>query len=111
MKLPPCLLDRWLAADEFPSPPIRFNLASSTGPAWTLGQLLALGGEAARDELDSIRLSYAPPEGSKLLRERIGQFYGVDPDWVVVTTGASEALGASFCWWATCGACSGGASP
>ena len=68
MKLPSFLLDHWLAAHEFASPPIRFNLASSTGPTWTLGQLLALGGEAARDELDGIRLSYAPPEGSKLLR-------------------------------------------
>jgi aspartate/methionine/tyrosine aminotransferase len=97
MKLPPFLLDHWLAAHEFASPPIRFNLASSTGPAWTLGQLLALGGEAARDALDRIRLSYAPPEGSKLLRERIGQFYGVDPDWVIVTTGASEALSALLC--------------
>jgi aspartate/methionine/tyrosine aminotransferase len=97
MKLPPFLLDHWLAAHEFASPPIRFNLASSTGPAWTLGQLLALGGGAARDELDGIRLTYAPPEGSKLLRERIGQFYGVDPDWVVVTTGASEALSALLC--------------
>ena len=72
MKPPPFLLDQWLAAHEFASPPIRFNLASSTGPAWTLGQLLALGGEAAREELDGIRLSYAPPEGSTLLRERIG---------------------------------------
>jgi aspartate/methionine/tyrosine aminotransferase len=97
MKLPPFLLDHWLAAHEFASPPIRFNLASSTGPAWTLGQLLALGDEAARDELEDIRLSYAPPEGSKLLRERIGQFYGVDPDWVVVTTGASEALSVLLC--------------
>jgi aspartate/methionine/tyrosine aminotransferase len=97
MKLPPFILDHWLAAHEFASPPIRFNLASSTGPAWTLGELLALGGEAAREELDSIRLSYAPPQGSKLLRERIGQFYGVDPDWVVVTTGASEALSALLC--------------
>ena len=97
MKLPPFLLDQWLTAYEFASPPIRFNLASSTGPAWTLGELLALGGEASRDALDGIRLSYAPPQGSKLLRERIGQFYGVDPDWVVVTTGASEALSALLC--------------
>ena len=97
MKLPPFLLDHWLAAHEFASPPIRFNLASSTGPAWTLRELLALGGEAAREELESIRLTYAPPEGSKLLRERIGQFYGVDPDWVVVTTGASEALSVLLC--------------
>jgi aspartate/methionine/tyrosine aminotransferase len=72
-------------------------LASSTGPAWTLGELLALGGDSARDELDGLRLSYAPPEGSKVLRERIAEFYGVDPDWVVVTTGASEALSAILC--------------
>jgi aspartate/methionine/tyrosine aminotransferase len=97
MKLPPFLLDHWLAAHEFASPPIRYNLAASTGPVWTLGQLLALGGEAARDSLDGIHLSYAPPEGSKLLRERIAQFYGVDPDWVVVTTGASEATSACLC--------------
>jgi|HubBroStandDraft_1064217.scaffolds.fasta_scaffold06828_2 aspartate/methionine/tyrosine aminotransferase len=97
MKLPPFLLDQWLGAYEFASPPIRFNLAASTGPAWTLGQLLALGGDSARDELAGIRLSYAPPEGSKSLRERIGGFYGVDPDWVVVTTGASEALSALLC--------------
>jgi aspartate/methionine/tyrosine aminotransferase len=97
MKLPPFLLDHWLAAHEFASPPIRFNLASSTGPVWTLGELLALGGDSVRDDLNRIRLSYAPPEGSKLLRERIGDFYGVDPDWVVVTTGASEALSAILC--------------
>jgi aspartate/methionine/tyrosine aminotransferase len=97
VKLRPFLLDQWLGAHEFASPPIRFNLAASTGPAWTLGELLALGGDSARDELDGIRLSYAPPEGSKLLRERIGGFYGIDPDWVVVTTGAAEALSALLC--------------
>ena len=32
-------------AHEFATPPIAYNLASSTGPAWTLGELLALGGE------------------------------------------------------------------
>jgi aspartate/methionine/tyrosine aminotransferase len=97
MQLPPFLLDHWLAAHEFASPPIRYNLASSTGPAWTFGELLALGGGAAREQLDQLRLSYAPPEGGKLLRERIAQFYGVDPDWVVVTTGASEALSTLLC--------------
>jgi aspartate/methionine/tyrosine aminotransferase len=97
MKLPPFLLDHWLAAHEFASPPIRYNLASSTGPAWTFGDLIALGGDSAREDLDNLRLSYAPPEGGKLLRQRIAQFYGVDPDWVVVTTGASEALSTLLC--------------
>jgi aspartate/methionine/tyrosine aminotransferase len=97
MKLPPFLLDQWLGAHEFASPPIRFNLASSTGPAWTLGELLALGGDSVREDLERIRLSYVPAEGTPLLRERIAQFYGVDPDWVIVTTGASEALSAILC--------------
>jgi len=97
MKLPPFRLDRWLAQHEFASPAIRYNLAASTGPGWTLAELLALGGEAAREELGSIRLSYAPPEGSRFLRERIAALYDVDPDWVVVTTGAAEGLWAFFC--------------
>jgi aspartate/methionine/tyrosine aminotransferase len=97
VKLSPYLLDQWLAAHEFASPTIRYNLASSTGPAWTLGELLALGGDSIRMELEAVRLSYAPPQGSQVLRERIAQFYGVDPDWVIVTTGASEALSALFC--------------
>jgi aspartate/methionine/tyrosine aminotransferase len=97
MKLPPFLLDHWLMAHQHASPPIPYNLASSTGPAWTLGDLMALGGDGAREELDKVRLSYAPPQGGKLLREKIADFYGVDPDWVIVTTGASEALSMLFC--------------
>jgi aspartate/methionine/tyrosine aminotransferase len=97
MKLPPFRLNHWLAAHEHASPPIRYNLASSTGPAWTLGDLIALGGDVNRDQFDKLRLSYAPPEGGKFLREKIGQFYDVDPDWVIVTTGASEAMSMLFC--------------
>jgi hypothetical protein len=54
MKLPPFLLDHWLAAPIFASPPIRFNLAASTGPVWTLKEVLALGAGAIRDELDNL---------------------------------------------------------
>lgn len=32
MDLPPFLLDHWLSKYEFASPPIKYNLASSTGP-------------------------------------------------------------------------------
>jgi aspartate/methionine/tyrosine aminotransferase len=91
MKLPPFLLDLWLAAHEFATPPIRYNLAASTGPAWTLGEIGALGGGNVR-KLDELALSYAPPQGSKLLRERIAGRSGVDPDTVLALTGASEAL-------------------
>jgi aspartate/methionine/tyrosine aminotransferase len=95
MDLPPFLLDHWLAKYQFASPPIAYDLASSTGPKWTVGELLSLGGGGSR--LDDVTVSYAPPEGSRALREAIGAFLGVDPDWVVVTTGASEALSVLFC--------------
>ena len=103
MKVPPFKLDAWLAAHEFASPPIRYNLASSTGPIWTLAELMALGGgsEAA---LADVKLSYAPPQGSKLLRQRIASLHGVDPDHVLVMTGASEALIALTCLFAGPGA-------
>jgi aspartate/methionine/tyrosine aminotransferase len=103
MHVPPFKLDAWLAAHEFATPPIRYNLASSTGPSWTLGELMALGGGNARS-LDEVRLSYAPPEGAKLLRERIAALHGADPDHVLVTTGASEALLALIAHFASPGA-------
>lgn len=91
MRLPPFLLDRWLAKYEFASPPIRYNLASSTGPSWTLDELSGLGG-GSNKSLGELRLAYAPPEGSRALREQIAKFHGVDPEWVIAMTGASEAL-------------------
>jgi aspartate/methionine/tyrosine aminotransferase len=103
MKLPPFLLDLWLAAHEFATPPIRYNLASSTGPYWTLGEIGALGGGDVR-KLDETVLSYAPPPGGKLLRERIAARYGADPDTVLAMTGASEALLALTAYFAEPGA-------
>jgi aspartate/methionine/tyrosine aminotransferase len=104
MELPPFLLDHWLAAHEFADPPIRFNLASSTGPAWTLGELLELAGPDARAELESLKLSYAPPQGSLRLRERIAALHGAAAEDVVVMTGASEALISLTCHFAQPGA-------
>jgi hypothetical protein len=63
MKVPPFKLDHWLAAHEFATPPIRYNLASSTGPSWTVAEVMGLGGGGARD-LDDQMLSYAPPQAS-----------------------------------------------
>jgi aspartate/methionine/tyrosine aminotransferase len=99
MKVPPFKLDLWLAAHEFATPPIRYNLASSTGPLWTFSELMSLGGGSPA-MLDEIRLSYAPPQGGKLLRERIAAMQGVDPEHVLVMTGASEALIALTCYFA-----------
>jgi aspartate/methionine/tyrosine aminotransferase len=97
MHLPPFLLDQWLASHEFASPPIRYNLASSTGPPWTLGELLALGGGEIESALKELRVSYIPHAGTPALRRAIADLHEVDPDWIVVTTGASEALSGLFC--------------
>jgi aspartate/methionine/tyrosine aminotransferase len=97
MRIPPFLLDQWLATYEFASPPIRYNLASSTGPRWTLGDLLSLGDGTGLKELGDLRLSYAPPQGVEALRKQVAALHDVDPDWVVITTGASEALSALYC--------------
>ncbi len=97
MQLPPFELDLWLSKHKFASPPIRYDLASSTGPRWTLRELLDLGGASARGELESLALSYLPSAGSLALRRRIGALDDVDPEWVVVTTGASEAMLALMC--------------
>ena len=97
MRIPPFLLDQWLATYEFASPPIRYNLASSTGPRWTLSDLLTLGDGAGLKDLGELRLSYAPPQGTDALRKQVAALHDVDPDWVVITTGASEALSALYC--------------
>ena len=95
MELPPFLLDRWLAAHQFASPPIAHDLAASTGPHWTVARLKALG--AGETGLDDLTIGYAPAEGSHALREAIGSFHQVDPDRVTVTTGGSEALSILMC--------------
>ena len=99
MKVPPFKLDAWLAAHDFATPPIRYNIASSTGPLWTFAELMALGNDKGSDKvgggmatLGDITLSYAPPQGSKLLRERVAALHAVDPDHVLMMTGASEAI-------------------
>jgi len=97
MRIPPFLLDQWLATYEFASPPIRYNLASSTGPRWAVGDLLALGDAGGLKDLGDLHLTYAPPQGSEALRKQVAALHDVDPDWVVITTGASEALSALYC--------------
>jgi aspartate/methionine/tyrosine aminotransferase len=92
MEMSPFLLDQWLSKHQFASPPIEYDLASSTGPRWTVGELLALVDDDARERLFERPLYYAPPEGSAELREAIAAMAGVTADDVRITTGASEAL-------------------
>ena len=49
MKVPPFKLDAWLAAHEFATRRFATTCASSTGPLWTLAELMALGGGGQAD--------------------------------------------------------------
>jgi aspartate/methionine/tyrosine aminotransferase len=89
MQLKPFLLDIWLDTYEHD---IEFDLASSTGPSWTVDELLNLAGEEERHRLLNHRLSYSHPAGADGLREAIAEMHNVSAECVQVMTGASEAL-------------------
>ena len=65
MHLPPFELDVWLTKYKFASPPIRYDLASSTGPRWTVRELLDLGGEGARAQLESLASLTCPRQAAQ----------------------------------------------
>ena len=89
MRLKPFLLDAWLDAYEHE---IEFNLATSTGPIWTVNEILDLGGEQERERYLNHEVIYGRPAGADTLREAIAEMQGVTVDCVQVVTGASEAL-------------------
>jgi aspartate/methionine/tyrosine aminotransferase len=89
MRLKPFLLDMWLDAYEHD---IEFNLASSTGPSWTVNGLLALAGEEERQRFLNHEVVYGRPAGSDGLRAAIAEMQGVGVECVQIVTGASEAL-------------------
>jgi aspartate/methionine/tyrosine aminotransferase len=92
MQIAPFLLDRWLSEHQFASPPIEFDLAASTGPRWTWGELLSQLAPGVVEGLRDAGVSYGPAAGSLALREAIAEMAGVSPGEVVAVTGASEAL-------------------
>src|ERR1035438_9411570 len=89
MQLKPFLLDMWLDTYEHG---IEFNLASSTGPSWTLNEILSLAKEEERERFLNHKLVYSRPAGADSLRSAIAEMHAVDLDAVQVVTGASEAL-------------------
>jgi aspartate/methionine/tyrosine aminotransferase len=99
MHLPPFLLDKWIEQKHTANPPIEYDLASSTGPVWTLRELLALSGDDATiavQRLLDTRLLYTTAAGTPDLRSAIAAMQQVDPDEVQVVTGAAEALSILF---------------
>ncbi len=89
MQLKPFLLDAWLDQYEHD---IEFNLAASTGPTWTVNDILGLGGEETRERFLNHKLVYSRPAGADSLREAIAEMQRVPVEAVQVVTGASEAL-------------------
>lgn len=92
MKLEPFLLDQWLNSHQFGNPPIKFDLATSTGPVWTLTELLEFMDEDKRKAVFDAPLVYTDASGSRTLREAIAAMESVDPSDVQVFTGAEEAI-------------------
>lgn len=89
MQLKSFLLDEWLDTWEHSA---QFNLAASTGPAWTLNELLSLANTDERERFLNHKVVYSRPAGADSLRAAIAEMYGVDSEAVQVVTGASEAL-------------------
>lgn len=89
MQLKPFLLDMWLDSYEHG---IEFNLAASTGPRWTLNQILNLAGEEERERFLNHNLVYSRIAGAEGLRAAIADMQGVQVEAVQVVTGAAEAL-------------------
>ena len=89
MQLKPFLLDIWLDNYEHD---IKFNLASSEGPSWTVNELLNLAGAEDRQRFLNHKLVYGRPAGADGLRAAIAEFHNVTADCVQIMTGASEAL-------------------
>ena len=93
MQLKPFHLDEWLEQHEHTA---RYNLAASTGPSWTVDELLRLMSDEEKDRFFHSPLTYCPGNGHDSLRRELASMYGVPAEEIQVVTGASEALHAFF---------------
>jgi len=89
MQLKPFLLDTWLDTYEHD---IEFNLAASTGPTWTVNDILALADNETRHSFLNHDLVYSQVAGADHLREAIAEMQQVPVEAVQVVTGAAEAI-------------------
>jgi aspartate/methionine/tyrosine aminotransferase len=89
MQLKPFLLDAWLDQYEHHT---EFNLGASTGPTWTVNDILALADDDTRHRFLNHKLVYSHPAGADSLREAIAEMQQVPVEAVQIVTGASEAL-------------------
>jgi aspartate/methionine/tyrosine aminotransferase len=89
MQLKPFLLDTWLDQYEHN---IEFNLAASTGPTWTVNDILALTDDETRYRFRNHDLVYSRVAGADSLREAVAEMQHVPIEDVQIVTGAAEAL-------------------
>jgi aspartate/methionine/tyrosine aminotransferase len=89
VQLKPFLLDAWLDQYEHD---IEFNLGASTGPTWTVNDILALADDETRRRFLNHDLVYGRVAGADGLREAIAEMQGVPVEAVQIVTGAAEAL-------------------
>src|SRR4029077_3543464 len=89
MQLKPFLLDAWLDQYEHD---IDFNLGASTGPTWTVNDILALADDETLHRFLNHKLVYGRPAGADSLRAAIAEMQRVPTEAVQIVTGASEAL-------------------
>ena len=89
MQLKPFLLDAWLDQYEHV---IEFNLAASTGPSWTVNDILALADDETHHRFLNHNLVYSRVAGADSLREAIAEMQHVPVEAVQIVTGAAEAI-------------------
>jgi aspartate/methionine/tyrosine aminotransferase len=89
MRLKPFLLDMWLDKYEHD---VEFNLATSTGPNWTVNELLDLAGEEARQKFLNHNVVYGRSAGADGLRAAIAEMASVNVESVQIMAGASESF-------------------
>lgn len=89
MELQPFLLEQWLEQHQAKT---KYNLASSTGPPFTVEELMDFMSQEEQECLFKSQIVYSPSRGGAPLRRSIATWLGVAEDEVLIATGASEAL-------------------
>lgn len=89
--LPDFRLERYYSQWEFTA---RYNLAASDAESMSVGELLALGAAGSASAFERLRLGYSETWGAPALRQAIAEQYGLEPEHVIVFSGAQEGI---FC--------------
>jgi aspartate/methionine/tyrosine aminotransferase len=103
MRFEPFLLDQWIERKFDSRWSSEFDLTSSAGPSWTLGQVLSMESGETQARLKDLEhvlntdLVYSMAPGMPELRRAIADAERVAAEDVLVVTGAQEGLLAIFC--------------